>query len=276
MPTFGRRRVPGLRREELAQLAGMSADYYMRLEQGRCGNVSEEVLDALARELRLDADERTYLYNLVKPVRGRVRTTHTVVPHLRYLLDSMDSTPAYVIDHRVDILAWNRMAAALIFDFGELPADRRNWLLLCFLDDRVRDIFPDWERKARDTVAIVRLNAARFPDDARLTALIGELSVKSELFRQWWADLNVREKTYGTKRFTHPLAGEMTLHFQTFGVAGRSDQSLVAYAAEPGTAAARGLSLLASWTLAERLAPDREHDDDERDHHAGIADRAEP
>ncbi|WP_433251270.1 helix-turn-helix transcriptional regulator [Streptosporangium sp. CA-135522] len=272
----GRRRVPGLRREELAQLAGMSADYYMRLEQGRGGGVSEEVLAAIARVLRLDDDERTYLFSLARPTRPRRRTRQEVRPPMRFLLDAMEGVPAYVIDHRTRMLAWNRLASALMLDFGALPEDRRDWGRMCFLDARTKEIFVDWEEKARSTVAYLRLKAAGHPDDPGLAALVGELTMKSELFRRWWADHNVREKTDGTKRFRHPLVGELTLHFQTLAVAGVEDQALIAYSAEPGSESEAALRLLASWTLPERLSPQREHDQDEHDHDARVGDRAEP
>ncbi|MFF5211576.1 helix-turn-helix transcriptional regulator [Streptosporangium sp. NPDC000396] len=272
----GRRRVPGLRREELAQLAGMSADYYMRLEQGRGRGVSEEVLASIARVLRLDDDERAYLSSLARPTQRRGRARLQVGPQLRFLLEAMEGAPAYVIDHRTRVLAWNRLASALMLDFGAVPEERRDWGRLCFLDERTREIFPDWEQKARATVAYLRLNAARHSDDPVLTALVGELSVKSELFRCWWADHNVREKTHGTKRFRHPLVGELTLHFQTLRVVDAPDQALVAYAAEPGSESEAALRLLASWTLSERLSPHGEHHEDEHDHDARVGDRAEP
>ncbi|MGK5531876.1 helix-turn-helix transcriptional regulator [Streptomyces sp. URMC 129] len=243
----GRRRVPGLRREELAQLAGVSADYYMRLEQGRGGGVSEEVLDALARALRLDDDERGYLFGLARPRRAARRprrARRAASPRLRNLLDSMHDAPAYVIDHRTDILAWNRMAAALMLDFGALPPDERNWARLCFLDPRAAEIFPEWELKARETVAYLRLHAVDHPDDRRLAELVGGLSLKSELFRRLWTDHNVREKTHGEKRFHHPLVGDLWLTFQTLSVLGEEDQVLVAYAPEPGSASADALRLI--------------------------------
>ncbi|WP_157248315.1 helix-turn-helix transcriptional regulator [Nonomuraea typhae] len=243
----GRRRVPGLRREELAQLAGMSADYYTRLEQGRGGGVSEEVLNALARTLGLDQDERTYLFSLARPVRAPRRTRRTVGPELRHLLDAMEGVPAYVIDHRGEVLAWNRLAAALYADLGR----HRNWARFCFLDEASKEVFVDWEKKAREVVAYLRLKAAQHPDDARLAALVGELSVKSADFRRWWADHNVREKTRGTKQIRHPVAGELALSFQSFTVAGEPDQVLVAYAAEPGSPSQEALRLLASWSLPD-------------------------
>jgi transcriptional regulator with XRE-family HTH domain len=252
LPTYGgRRRVPGLRREEIAQLAGVSVDYYVRLEQDRTGGVSDEVLDALARVLRLDEDERSYLFSLAKPVRRVRRPRRTVSPHLRHLLEGMHGNPAYVIDHRTDVLAWNRLAAALLLDFGELPAEHRNWVWLLFRDERTRRVFGDWRLKARETVGHLRMHAARHPGDARLTALVGEMSVASEEFRTMWADHNVRDRTRGTKDVVHPLIGAVRLHYQTFQVGGEADQWLVAYSAEPGSEAERSLRTLASWALPD-------------------------
>ncbi|MEV8633838.1 helix-turn-helix transcriptional regulator [Streptosporangium sp. NPDC051023] len=272
----GRRRVAGLRREELAQLAGMSADYYTRLEQGRGGGVSEEVLASIAGVLGLDDDERAYLFDLARPRKPGRRAHREVAAPLRFLLEAAEGVPAYVIDHRMQMLAWNRLASALILDFGAVPEEGRDWGRLCFLDERTKEIFPDWERKARAAVAVLRLNAARYPDDPRLAALVGELSMKSELFRRWWADHNVQEKTKGTMRFRNPVVGELTLHFQTFAVVGAADQVLVTYAAEPGSDSETALRLLASWTLTERLSPQGEHHQDEDDHDARVGDRAEP
>lgn len=245
-----RRRVPGLRREELAMLAGVSVDYYVRLEQGRARGVSEEVLGAIADALRLDADERDYVSSLARPARQTRTGRPSVRPQVRVLLDAMHDVPAYVVDHRSDILAWNPLAAALILDFGALPRLRRNWAVLCFLDERTQEIFPEWSDKAREVVAQLRLNAARHPDDRRLAALVGELSVKSEQFRTWWADRNVREKTFGIKRFRNPSVGELTLTFESLNLTGDADQTIVAYCAEPGSASATALRLLAGLTAS--------------------------
>ncbi len=175
----GRRRVPGLRREELALLAGVSVDYYTRLEQGRARNVSPDVLDAVARALQLDADERIYLHNLAKPAASRKRPSRPqrVGPELRQALEALAAVPAYIIGRRLDILAWNDLARQLIADFPALPAAERNMARLVFLDEASRDLYPDWQTKARDTVANLRYDAGRHPDDPQLASLVGELSL---------------------------------------------------------------------------------------------------
>ncbi|MFF0220848.1 helix-turn-helix domain-containing protein [Streptomyces sp. NPDC004629] len=251
LPDFGRhRRVPGLRREELAQLAGVSVAYYTRLEQGNGRNVSAEVLDAIARALRLDDAEQAHLTHLAKGKQHKKKAlgrAQQVRPALTQLLDMMDGVPAYVVGRRSEILAWNRMAAAVFGDWAELPAGERNWARLVFLRPEYRDLFVDWEQKAIDIVCTLRMDAGCYPDDPRLSALVGELSVKSAEFRGLWARHDVQEKTHGVKRLHHPLVGELSLNFETFKVPGDGDQSVVAYHAEPGSASADGLRLLASW-----------------------------
>ncbi|MGW2719371.1 helix-turn-helix domain-containing protein [Streptomyces sp. NPDC001492] len=251
LPDFGRhRRVPGLRREELAQLAGVSVAYYTRLEQGNGRNVSAEVLDAIARALRLTDAEHAHLTHLAKPKQHKKKPaarSQQVRGTLRQLLDSMDGVPAYISGRRSDILAWNRMAAAVFGDWGELPAQERNWARLVFLRPEYRELFLDWEQKASDIVSFLRMDAGCYPDDPRLSALVGELSVKSEEFRRLWATHDVKEKGYGVKRLHHPLAGDLTLHFESFRSADGDGQALTMYHAEPGSASAEALRLLASW-----------------------------
>ncbi|MFE7978485.1 helix-turn-helix domain-containing protein [Streptomyces shenzhenensis] len=251
LPDFGRhRRVPGLRREELAQLAGVSVAYYTRLEQGNGRNVSAEVLDAIARALRLDDAEQAHLTHLAKGKQHKKKALgrpQQVRTSLTQLLDTMDGVPAYVVGRRSEILAWNRMAAAVFGDWAELPAGERNWARLVFLRPDYRDLFVDWEQKAIDIVCALRMDAGCYPDDPRLSALVGELSVKSADFRRLWATHDVKEKTHGVKRLHHPLVGELSLSFETFKVPGDGDQSMVAYHAEPDSASADGLRLLASW-----------------------------
>jgi transcriptional regulator with XRE-family HTH domain len=251
LPDYGRqRRVPGLRREELAQLAGVSVAYYTRLEQGNGRNVSAEVLDSIARALRLNDAEHSHLIHLAKPKQHKKRPaarTQQVRGALGQLLDSMDGVPAYVVGRRSDVLAWNRMAAALFGDWGELPERERNWARMVFLKPEYRDLFVDWEQKASDVVGHLRLDAGCHPDDPRLSALVGELSVKSEDFRRLWARHDVKEKTYGVKLMRHPLVGELTLSFETFRLGDDPEQSLITYHAEPGSPSADALRLLASW-----------------------------
>ncbi|MGW2380459.1 helix-turn-helix domain-containing protein [Streptomyces sp. NPDC001658] len=250
LPDIGRhRRVPGLRREELAQLAGVSVAYYTRLEQGNGRNVSAEVLDSIARALRLTDAEHAHLHHLAKPKQHKKKQTarpQQVRGAVRQLLDSIE-VPAYVTGRRSDILAWNRMAAALFGDWAELPAQERNWARLVFLRPEYRELFRPWEQKATDIVAYLRMDAGCHPDDPRLSALVGELSVRSEEFRRLWANHDVKEKSYGVKHVHHPLVGELTLHFEAFPLSDGTEQILMTYHAEPGSPTAEALRLLASW-----------------------------
>lgn len=195
LPDDGRlRRVPGLRREELAQLAHVSVDYIVRLEQGRTRRVSRPVLDALADALQLAPDEREYLFTVAEvapaPVRRPARPE--VAPQLRQLLDRMHDVPAMVLHRGMDVLAWNRGAAALLTDFAALPVEHRNLIRLTFLDEQVRSLYADWPRAARECVAVLRMEAGRTPGDPAINALVGELSVRDEDFRNWWAGHQVR------------------------------------------------------------------------------------
>ncbi|MQY22269.1 helix-turn-helix transcriptional regulator [Nocardia macrotermitis] len=256
-----RRRVPGLRREELAQLAGVSVAYYTRLEQGNGRNVSAEVLDAIARALRLTDAEHAHLIHLAKPKQQRRRTRprerQPVRATLRQLVDSMDGMPAYIGGARSEILVWNRMAAALFGDWGKLPAAERNWARLTFLSPDYRRLFLDWDSKASDMVSYLRMYAGQHPDDPDLSALVGELSVKSEEFRRLWATHDVKDKGHGLKRMRHPLVGELTLAYETLHLPDDAEQYLCVYHAEPGSPSAEALCLLASWgTDATRAAVD--------------------
>src|SRR4051794_24285006 len=227
----GYRRVPGLRREELAALAGVSVDYYVRLEQGRDVHPSDGVLDAIARALPLDDAGRDYLRRLAspRPARPAKPRPERVRAGVQQLLDALTATPAFVLGRRMDVLAWNRLAAALVCDFGELDRSERNMVRLTFLDDGAHDIYPDFEQVAQETVAHLRLSAGRHRDDPLLASLVGELSMKSELFRTLWARHDVREKTHGRKRMNHPLVGELALDYETLALPGDGDQVLVTY-----------------------------------------------
>ncbi|MFD8255153.1 helix-turn-helix domain-containing protein, partial [Streptomyces werraensis] len=251
LPDLGRhRRVPGLRREELAQLAGVSVAYYTRLEQGNGRNVSTEVLDAIARALRLSDAEHAHLTHLARPGRRRKRPeprSRQARPALLQLLDAMETVPAYVVGRRSEILAWNRMATAVFGDWGALPPQERNWARMVFLDPAQRELFVEWDQKACDMVAYLRMDAGQHPDDPALSALVGELSVKSEEFRTLWARHDVKEKSHGVKRLRHPLVGELTLLWESFRPAGEAEQSLVTYFAESGSPSAEALRLLGSW-----------------------------
>ncbi|SHN45235.1 helix-turn-helix transcriptional regulator [Cryptosporangium aurantiacum] len=259
---IGNRRVPGLRREELALLAGVSVDYYVELEQGRAGAVSDVVLDAIARALRLDDAERAHLANLARPeppARRRRVPRATVRPGLRLLLDTVDGHPAYIVGPRTEVLAWSPLAAALFTDFGALPAQQRYMARLVYLDESWQTLYVDWESKAADVVGFLRLQAGRLPDDPDLAALVGELSVKSDAFRTRWASQNVREKTFGTVALHHPAVGDLDLSWESLRSPTSDDQTLVVYSATPGTPTAERLRLLESWN-APAAAPQRTAD----------------
>lgn len=247
LPTHGRRRVPGLRREEVAQLAGVSVDYYIRLEQGRGPSVSDAVLDAVARVLRLDATEHAHLLDVARPAR-RARTggPQRVRPGVQLLLDTLQHAPAFVFGRRLDVLAWNTLGDALGGYSTQSPRER-NVMRHMFLDPAARACYPDWLTVAAETVAYLRLDAGRHPDDEQLAALVGELSVESEDFRRLWADHQVKEKTHGVKRVQHPVAGLLTLPYETLTLPGDPDQLLVIYTPEPASETAERLTLLGSW-----------------------------
>ncbi|MFE7274871.1 helix-turn-helix transcriptional regulator [Streptomyces sp. NPDC057623] len=252
LPSYGRRRVPGLRREEVAQLAGVSVDYYVHLEQGRGQRVSDSVLDAIARVLRLDETEHAYLRTVARPRdRGTGRPdTARVRPGVQTLLDSMDRTPAFVMGPRMDVLAWNALADA-VSDYGRTAPADRNIPRHVFLDAASRVRYPDWPAIAAQAVAHLRLNAGHRPDDRKLGDLVGELSVRSEDFCRLWADHRVEACMSGTKRVQHPLAGLLTLPYETMTIQTEPDQTMVVYTPQPGSETAERLALLGSWAAAE-------------------------
>jgi transcriptional regulator with XRE-family HTH domain len=246
----GPRRVPGLRREELAMLAGVSVDYYVRLEQGRGGvHPSESVLAALAGALGLDAAESKHLHRLAQASRGRKPArrprAQTVRPEVRRLLASMTAVPAIVLGRRMDVLAWNELGARLHVDYGALPPHMRNMPRLVFLDEASHDLFPDWDQVARETVAYLRFEAGSEEGDAALHELVGELSTKSKLFARLWARHDVREKSHGIKRFRHPLVGELDLQYETLALPGDRRQTLVTYTAAADSPSESALRMLA-------------------------------
>ncbi|RKT54213.1 helix-turn-helix transcriptional regulator [Saccharothrix australiensis] len=239
-----RRRVSGLRRTEVALLAGVSDDYYVRLEQGRERNPSPQVVDALARALDLDEDARAYLHDLARPrPRPRVRARkEQVSPALAAMMAAWTSTPAVVLGRCMNVLAHNQLGEALFA--GHTYSD--DLVRLVFLDPDARDFYPDWERVAINTVGGLRSHAD--PDDQRLIRTVGELSLKSEDFRRLWARHDIRQKGRETKRFRHPLVGELTLTYESLTVNSAPGQQLVVYQAEPGSPSAEALSLLGSLT----------------------------
>lgn len=251
LPDDGRlRRVPGLRREELAQLAHVSVDYIVRLEQGRTRRVSRPVLDALADALQLAPDERSYLFTVadVAPASMRRPIQPEVAPQLQQLLDRMHDVPAMVLHRGMAVFAWNPGAAALLTDFGALPPEHRNLIRLTFLDQHVRALYDDWPRAARECVAVLRMEAGRTPNDPAINSLVGELSVQDPDFRNWWATHQVRGPRQLTKTYNHPAAGRLTLDVQQFTVDTHPEQLLVAYTAEPGTPSYDSLQFLLQWT----------------------------
>jgi transcriptional regulator with XRE-family HTH domain len=253
------RRVVGLRREEVALLGAISTDYYTRLEQGRI-QASGPVLGELAQVLRLNEDQRAYLFQLAgkdllqRPYR---RARQKVQPQLRRLLDDLTTTPAFVMGRRTEILAWNAMAAALVADFGQIPEKRRSYIRLLFTDPAMRTLYPDWENVARMAVAQLRMEAARAPGDPRMNALVGELSTRDEQFRTWWAAHLVAGRGVGTKHLNHPVVGALTLDWDTLSCAVDPEQHLIVWTAEPGSTSDDGLRLLASWSADPAgLTPD--------------------
>jgi transcriptional regulator with XRE-family HTH domain len=257
-----RRRVPGLRREELARLAGVSSAYYTRLEQGQSVNASEQVLEALADALRLTEDERAHLRHLADPVRVKRRTParpQSARPGIRQLLAGLGDTPAILMDRRSDVLAWNRMGWALAAGHlpehaPDRPAERPNLQRMLFLDPHIREFYVRWDEEAQRAVANLRLAAGRFPADSRLAELVGELLINSPSFESIWSRHPVRNCTFGRKLIHHPVVGELELDFETLTTAEDEGQRLLVYSAAAGTPAAEGLALLAHTVQAPRPA----------------------
>ena len=251
--TGGGRRVPGLRREEVAMLAGVSLDYYARLEQGRDLQPSDQVLDAIARALRLAEVERLYLHNLVRSHvalagPGELEIA-PVDAGMRLMLGSLE-VPAIVIDIRGDVLAMNRLGQAMFAGLGptgSAVSSHPRWL---FLDPSARALFTDWEMMARTSVGVLREAVGRYPLDAQLHALIGELSVASPEFRNWWAEHDVDARCRGLKRFHHPIVGDLTMHVDVLQFQDGL-RWLYAYAAEPGSSSADALRLLGTWAATQ-------------------------
>ncbi|MFE3322296.1 helix-turn-helix transcriptional regulator [Nocardia sp. NPDC059195] len=246
----GQRRVAGLRREEVAMLAGMSADYYIRLEQGRDKHPSDQIVAALARVFSLDDDGTAHLRALARPAPRRTRAPRRperVTPSLLRLMRTWSDTPALVYGRYMDVLAATPLAIAL----NSCSAPGVNQVRMVFLDPEARNVFPEWPAIAAETVAALRVSAGTDLDDPRLIELVGELSLKSEDFRRLWAKHEVRAKTAGDKRFLHPLVGEIAVSYETFTVNGAPGQTLVVYHAEPASDAEQSLALLGSMPAVD-------------------------
>jgi transcriptional regulator with XRE-family HTH domain len=246
-----RRRVPGLRREEVAMLAGVSSDYYVRLEQGRDQHPSPQVLDALARALQLDDDATAHLRRLAAPPTRRRRRSprpERAPAGIVQLIESWGETPAYVQGRYMDVLAVNPLATAL----APYYVKGENLVRVAFLDARLRDMYEEWERIAETTVAGLRALVGPDVDDARLNELVGELSVRSERFREVWARHDARPKRSGAIQMDHPQVGPLKLSYEKLAIPDTDGQTLVAYHAEPGSPSAQALALLATSAAGER------------------------
>ncbi|HYH32316.1 MAG TPA: helix-turn-helix transcriptional regulator [Pseudonocardia sp.] len=250
--SFGARRVPGLRREELAQLAGVSPTYYTRLEQGQSTNASESVIDAIARALALDHDERVHLHDLARPApvkRRRAARSDAARPGTVRLVEAMADVPTVVLGRRTEVLAWNRAAHALLadhcaIDAPQRPAERPNLTRMLFLDPHTRDLYVRWDEEAARAVASLRLVAGRHRDDRALSDLVGELVVKSDAFAALWSAHPVQNCVSGTKLLRHPQVGELELGFEALHLPDDTAQRILTYTAEPGTASDAALRLL--------------------------------
>jgi hypothetical protein len=226
----------------------MSVDYYVRLERGRAATVSEAMLDSLARALRLNETERDHLFVLARPARRRAVPPQLVRPGLLRVVESLTDTPALVLGRRRDVLASNRLARALFTDFDAVPYRERNIARFMFLDPVARDLYVDWESAARGTVAALHLYAGRYPGDPLLAELVGELSLRDNDFRRWWADHDVLRHSFGVKRMRHSVVGDLTLDYEALTVNDDPEQTLGLHTASPDSPSGRALRLLASWS----------------------------
>ncbi|MEU3305141.1 helix-turn-helix transcriptional regulator [Streptomyces sp. NPDC006678] len=255
LPPDGRvRRVPGLRREEVARLAGVSADYYARLEQGRRITPSPAVVEAIGHALGLDAASQAHLNDLIgtttAPARRRTPSVQRLRPGLHQLLECLDGSPALILGRRTDVLGANRMAKALFTDFDAMPPGERNYARWLFLDQDARALFIDWEIQARAAVENLRLDAGRDSGDQATQELIAELRERSDDFDHWWQQHRVHQRTHGSKRLLHPLVGQLTVEYETLTLPGDSETALFLYTTEAASASRQALDLLASWTLS--------------------------
>ncbi len=254
LPVYGARRVAGLRRGEVAMLAGVSVEYYTRLERGSLGGVSDSVLDALAQALRLDETERTHLYDLARaanatPARARrLVAARGVRPTMQRMLDAMATVPAIVRNNRFDFVAANPLGRALFSELFADPTCEANSARFSFLTSAGRDFYPDWERVARNVVGSLRVEAAKNPYDRELSNLIGELSTRSDAFRVLWGAHEVHVFREGLKRLRHPVVGVLELEHETMLLPDESGLQVAMYSASPGSPSEDALKLLASWS----------------------------
>jgi len=267
----GQRRVQGLRREEVALLAGVSADYYTRLERGNLSGVSETVLEALAKALQLDETERRHLFDLARASqpatlqRRRKRARQQLRPAVEQMLEAMTTVPAFVRNGRLDLLGANRLGRALYSQHFDSHAQPANTARFVFLDERSQSFYADWNTVAADVVAILRAEAGRDPYDRALSDLVGELSTRSELFRTLWAAHNVRTHDTGIKHVHHPLVGELNLNFETMELVADPGLTMFVYTAEPGSKTEQALNLLTSWTATpDEETADADHQEQPR------------
>ena len=263
LPTYGdgRRRVPGLRREEAALLVGVSPQYYIRLERGDATGVSDSVIDGIAQALRLDDAERAHLLDLLRTagmparaVKRRPPAPTRVRPTIQRLLEAMPTVPAVVLNGRLDVLGASALGRALFSPWYDTDQPVNNARQV-FLDPHATSLFRDWETVANDTVALLRAEAGRSPYDRGLSDLIGELSTRSEDFRLRWAAHDVRIHSTGVKKLHHPIVGDLDLPFESLPLEPGASTSLVTYLPEPGTPTHDALALLASWAASEPLPP---------------------
>ena len=260
LPVYGTRRVAGLRRGEVAMLAGVSVEYYTRLERGNLAGVSESVLDALAQALRLDETERAHLGDLARaanasPARVRRRAVRsTVRPTVERMIEAMPSMPAFVFNARFDVLAANALCRAFYCQMYADPGSGRNVARWVFLNPAAREFYLDWDRIAKDIVGVLRVEAGRNPYDRELSNLVGELSTRSDQFRILWGAHDVHVFRDEKKRVNHPVVGLLELDHQTMDVPGDAGQTMAFYSAPPASAAADSLALLASWSATQDKA----------------------
>ncbi|MEU8378081.1 helix-turn-helix transcriptional regulator [Streptosporangium sp. NPDC048865] len=240
------RRVPGLRRGEVARLAGVSTEYYTRLEQGRAGTPSPEVVETLARALQLDLAEREHLGNLLaRPLPDRrAPAPQRVRPGLHLMLQNLEHLPAFIFGRCTDVLASNHLARAVLTDFDALPAPRRNLARYYLLAPEARERVVDWPEVASETAAVLHLEAGRHPHDRRLADLVGELTLCLPEFSVWWNDHRVMLRTHGVKRYRHPVVGDLRFSYESFQPPDDPDQTLCVYLPDPGSATAEALKVL--------------------------------